>query len=197
MAFEMIDLINTPYSVCPLVEVTKPGTAVLSPSPVPAKKRGRPRIHRDASAKTAASRQRELEERASRLDRLLVLNQLLEKRQKDYDGDPLDALVARVLQFGEETYQTCINSNAVLSPSALQFIEKVCRKILDDNETEARLEAQGEMMRCSACQKEITGATYLLPDQPGQWCSTECRNSEIIPFAPTEYQKSKSQRKEN
>lgn len=44
-------------------------------------------------------------------------------------------------------------------------------------------------MKCSACQIEITGATYLLPDQPeGAWCSTECRNSQVIPISQKDKQ---------
>lgn len=46
------------------------------------------------------------------------------------------------------------------------------------------------MSKCSKCEKEITGATYLLPDQPDRaWCSTECRNSQIIPFSQRDKEK--------
>ena len=40
-----------------------------------------------------------------------------------------------------------------------------------------------QIMKCNACKKEITGVAYLLfPEQKGEWCSTECRNSQIVPF---------------
>jgi hypothetical protein len=36
---------------------------------------------------------------------------------------------------------------------------------------------------CGTCRKEITGAVFLLADQPTQrWCSELCRNKQIVPF---------------
>jgi hypothetical protein len=36
---------------------------------------------------------------------------------------------------------------------------------------------------CSTCRKEITGAVFLLADQPTRsWCGEICRNEQIIPF---------------
>ena len=95
MVFEML---RNDTALDLYLPVETPDSTVPSPSPVSAKKRGRPRIHRDGAAKTAASRQRELDERASRLDRLLVLNQRLEKRQKDYITHIILAIITNFIE---------------------------------------------------------------------------------------------------
>ena len=39
------------------------------------------------------------------------------------------------------------------------------------------------MAACNTCREPISGAGYLMAEQPGEYCSTDCRNAQITPFA--------------